>query len=48
MFFLPFPGFPKLPAIYDVTIQNEIIASVIAEKIDNLPYMRITYTQVNV
>jgi hypothetical protein len=41
MTLFPFSGFPKLPAIDDISIQDQGVATVFLEETNRLPNMRI-------
>ena len=48
MFLFPFPGFLQLPTVDDVAVKDEFIAGMMAQKMDDLPYMGIVNAEVYV
>ena len=48
MSLFPFPGFPKLPAIDDISIQDQGVAAMFLEETNRLPNMRIANSEMYV
>jgi hypothetical protein len=48
MLLFPFSGFAKLPSIYNITIEDELVAGMVPQKMNNFPDMGIVDAQVDV
>jgi hypothetical protein len=48
VFLLPLARFAELPAVDDVSVENEFVATVMAEKMNHFPYAGVADTQVDI